>query len=64
MGGRGPSGGKQGTLCGPQAGPGLMARAQVTRGSVLGPREAWGLGWGLRLHRIRSLSLWLGWALF
>lgn len=58
VGGRGPSGGKRGTLCGPQAGPGLTARAQVTRGSVLGPWGSWGLGWGLCLRRIRSPSLW------
>lgn len=46
MGGRRPSVGKQGTLCGPQAGPGLMARAQVTRGSVLGPSGGLGAGLG------------------
>lgn len=46
MGGRGPSVGKQGTLCGPQAGPGLMARAQVTRGSVLGLSGGLGAGLG------------------
>ena len=35
-----------------------MARAQVTGAVCWAPRGAWGLGWGLRLHRIRSPSLW------